>query len=127
MGLETDRKVAERLGWAHVEDDSWWEENRFDTYNLKGLSGYNPVSLEREPVPFFSTDVNAAITLIVKRFQLELSQSSNDDRGKWLAKYLDHDYKAATYAWGDNPAEAICIAWLNLRDQIDADKFASQS
>jgi hypothetical protein len=107
---------------VHIE--KWWYYE-LDGENISGTWDTKENAFEHAEIPDYVTDLNVAIKLIIDHFRLELTQSSDDDRGKWLAKYLDPDYKAATYAWSDNPAEAICIAWLNLRDQVDADNFTS--
>lgn len=118
MALEMDQEIAGILGWQHIAEDSWWEENWYDTSEVKGLSGTSPFSHDRCPIPMFSTDLNAASTLIVEGYFLELRERNEQIRGKWFAQFFNDNFLNAATGWSDNPAEAICKAWLELHTYI---------
>lgn len=70
----------------------------------------------RDAHPDYEHDANAALTLTVEGYYLELTQREAPERGKWFAQYFNDNTINAFTGWADSPAEAICLAYLALVD-----------
>lgn len=114
-GLNLDRLIAERLGWREIKRRDIYEEG----YDWGGfyprLFGRSPTPLYpigTDLIPQYSTDANAALTLVkVDNFQLEYWH------GQWRAgAYLDNSSEDAGWEYADSPALAICRAWLAVQE-----------
>lgn len=107
-GRDLDRRIAERLGWTHIESTEYWLDDPHDTSLVQAWRGIPPRSTGEALVPCYSTDLNAAITLIPSDQQFELSNG------------LEPEWEALI-GWGydggaDTPALAVCRAWLAYQD-----------
>ena len=65
-------------------------------------------------------NADLALQLTIDGFKLELKQSSNSEGGVWVAQYYNDDFINAFISHSDNPAEAICKAWLKLAEYLES-------
>lgn len=62
--------------------------------------------------PQYCTDLNVAIQLEHEYFKLKLEQWQNNNKWEWLATYYNNVKAHGIGVWHENPATAICLAWL---------------
>ena len=92
-GRELDREIAERLGWQS---------------RIVGVGG----AVAWAEVPWYSTDVNAALSLWKSanvRFLLQFEAATKF----WLAWYDEPEHPQGV---ADSAALAICRAWLAWKE-----------
>lgn len=94
---ELEKLIAERLGWTKLNF-------------IPELYGISPNGVGKARVPSFCTEIDAAIQLKHEGYRLILEQID----GTWRATF-DKDVPATSVGGRhDNPAIAICLAWLHL-------------
>lgn len=99
---DLDRTIAERLGYRQNGD--LWE---YDTPH-----GFPAVV---EGFPHYSTDLNAALSLVDAAQPAYFTLSYSPDRMNWRAEFT-FDYRRFAFADAREPAEAVCRAWLEWQD-----------
>lgn len=114
-GLTLDWEIAERLGWTNLEFHQTLREEDGDVGMDDVILGDSPnTTLNPQRVPSYSTDANAALSLI------EDTAEGND----YLLRKLNTGWHIHAY-WGNSgkitATEAtipltICRAWLIWKD-----------
>ena len=125
-GRELDALVAEKvLGWRRIE----WEGGT----TPMGRAPENLLSLVLDEVPYYSTDLNAAINLeawlFARGIRVCLGRDATGEHKQWAVQmYLPRRELPGHYAWayGATPAEALCrAAFAALAAAQDTDQEAS--
>lgn len=120
-GRPIDRLIAERLGWQFERRPNGF----FAMVKPNGVIGpaYARQKDSEHDLPLYSTDLNAAFTLLSTELGLEWNLFSEDDDritcelGHWFdERYPIEQREQATEK---TAALAICKAWLKWMERMD--------
>ena len=119
-GRELDRVIAERLGWSEIEQRQLWFEDAYDDGWEQRLFGKRTgESVGDDPVPEYSTDANAALSLPLGEaefFQLHVIPGGNTAARVYVPVSSRLSEAEPPFEISDTPALAICHAWLAYQD-----------
>lgn len=113
VARDLDRAIAERLGWRNLEPYTYWAEDYFDAYQVATLRGVDPDGREGQLLPFWSDELDAALSLVSAAQPCYFELSYSPDRMNWRAEFAPVDNPTEyNLCHAQTPAEAICLAWL---------------
>ena len=117
---ELSRTVARLASqmWSidYIEDERCW---RVKNPNGQAVRDYPAhwleTSIRRQIEGLYwncADNADLALQLSVDSLKLELKQSANSSGGVWFAQFYNDDFINVFIGHSQNPAEAICKAWI---------------
>lgn len=117
-GLEMDRVIARLLGESpRIMQEGGYDQLTGDGFAVAGwVEIYDGDELAYEQIPYRSRDLNLAILLRNTIPSAFFTLSFSPDRMNWRAEFSS-DQRQSVFADASEPALAICLAWLEWKDQ----------
>ncbi|RMF77679.1 MAG: hypothetical protein D6737_16950 [Chloroflexi bacterium] len=111
-GRELDTYIAQDLG---LRVERVRKARRYNEQDLYGMSDDGGLSWEN--LPYYSTDTNAALDLVLEQPSIKGVQIHKVKPDKYVAHVFDgRALDTVINATGATPALAICRAWLTWRE-----------